>query len=226
MDAQKLGIFIAQRRKELGMTQRALAQKLAVTDKAVSKWERGLGLPDINSIEPLAQVLEVSLVELVQARYAREETITLQEADVMLADTIRLSKTGKGSRVVGSILLTAIAVLCLWLLWLLISTRGVVLFSVSSIVAGLIAWAAPIWHLTLSGRSDCTLAGLISLAGTMTSLGVQFFQFAHYADIGDWSAFADTVHALCVVVILFCGMTLLLNLLMHLRAKHSTGEKS
>lgn len=51
MDAKQLGPFIAERRKELGMTQTHLAKKLHVTDKAVSRWERGVGLPDINSIK-------------------------------------------------------------------------------------------------------------------------------------------------------------------------------
>ena len=47
MDNQKLGIFITELRKEKGLTQAQLAQKLNVTDKAVSKWERGVGFPDI-----------------------------------------------------------------------------------------------------------------------------------------------------------------------------------
>jgi len=67
MDAKKLGAFIAQRRKELNLTQADLAEKLHVTDKAVSRWERGLGLPDINTIEPLALALEVSLAEVMKA---------------------------------------------------------------------------------------------------------------------------------------------------------------
>lgn len=57
MDAKKFGTFIAQVRKENGMTQAELAEKLNITDKAVSKWERGLGFPDINIIEPLAGAL-------------------------------------------------------------------------------------------------------------------------------------------------------------------------
>ena len=57
MDAKKFGMFIATLRKEKNMTQVDLAKKLQVTDKAVSKWERGLGFPDINSIEPLADAL-------------------------------------------------------------------------------------------------------------------------------------------------------------------------
>lgn len=56
MDNQKLGIFITELRKEKGLTQAQLAQKLNVTDKAVSKWERGVGFPDIKLLEPLVDV--------------------------------------------------------------------------------------------------------------------------------------------------------------------------
>ena len=59
MDNQKLGIFITELRKEKGLTQAQLAQKLNVTDKAVSKWERGVGFPDIKLLEPLADVLDI-----------------------------------------------------------------------------------------------------------------------------------------------------------------------
>ena len=63
-----LGQGIAQRRKELGMTQAELAQKLNVTDKAVSKWERDLSCPDIGTLPTLAQVLEVSVDTLMQGK--------------------------------------------------------------------------------------------------------------------------------------------------------------
>ena len=58
MDAQKLGLFIASIRKERGMTQSELAAKLFVSDKTISKWERGAGFPDIKNIEPLAKALD------------------------------------------------------------------------------------------------------------------------------------------------------------------------
>ena len=67
MDAYKFGCFVAERRKEQKMTQKDLAAKLQVTDKAVSKWERGLGFPDINSLEPLADALGVSIIELMKS---------------------------------------------------------------------------------------------------------------------------------------------------------------
>ena len=51
------GAFLAETRRARGLTQRDLAERLHVTDKAVSRWERGVGLPDINTLEPLADAL-------------------------------------------------------------------------------------------------------------------------------------------------------------------------
>ncbi len=73
MDREMLGRFIAQRRKERNMTQRELAEALHVTDKAVSKWERGAGCPDISLLEPLAEALELSVDQLLTYQTAPEE---------------------------------------------------------------------------------------------------------------------------------------------------------
>ena len=67
MDAKKFGAFISDRRKQQHMTQAELAGKIGVTDKAVSRWERGLGFPDINTMEPLANALGISLLELMRS---------------------------------------------------------------------------------------------------------------------------------------------------------------
>ena len=63
-----LGTMISELRKQHGMTQLELAEKMGVTDKAVSKWERDLSCPDINSLPNLAQILEVSVEELMQIK--------------------------------------------------------------------------------------------------------------------------------------------------------------
>ena len=76
MDNQKLGIFITELRKEKGLTQAQLAQKLNVTDKAVSKWERGVGFPDIKLLEPLADVLDISLLELMKSERLPKTTVS------------------------------------------------------------------------------------------------------------------------------------------------------
>ncbi len=68
MKKQTLGVMIASIRKERGMTQLDLAEKMGVTDKAVSKWERDLSCPDVNSIPQLAEILGVSVDELMQVK--------------------------------------------------------------------------------------------------------------------------------------------------------------
>ena len=70
MTNKSMADVISSRRKELGMTQKELADKLNITDKAVSKWERGIACPDTASIPKLAQILGISLEELMQAEPA------------------------------------------------------------------------------------------------------------------------------------------------------------
>ena len=67
-----LGMMIAELRKEKGMTQLELAEKMGVTDKAVSKWERDLSCPDINSLPNLADILGVTVDELMQIKKEAE----------------------------------------------------------------------------------------------------------------------------------------------------------
>ena len=64
MDARKTGSFIARKRKERKLSQRELAEYLHITDKAISKWERGLSFPDITILLPLSEVLNVSLYDI------------------------------------------------------------------------------------------------------------------------------------------------------------------
>lgn len=66
MDAGKTGKFIAKNRKSMNMTQNELAEKLHITDKAVSKWERGLSFPDISILIPLSEILNISLYDLLK----------------------------------------------------------------------------------------------------------------------------------------------------------------
>lgn len=68
MDKESFGGFIADLRKETGMTQKQVADTLHVTDRAVSKWERGLSYPDVTLMEPLSAVLGVTLEELLTCR--------------------------------------------------------------------------------------------------------------------------------------------------------------
>lgn len=64
IDKKVFGAFVAQLRKEKGLTQKELAQALYISDKAVSKWETGVSIPDTALLVPLAECLEVSVTEL------------------------------------------------------------------------------------------------------------------------------------------------------------------
>ena len=77
-----LGTMIAELRKQHGMTQLELAEKMGVTDKAVSKWERDLSCPDINSIPNLAEILDVSVKELMQVKKEAEAPVS-KVAEIM-----------------------------------------------------------------------------------------------------------------------------------------------
>ena len=73
MKKQSFGAVIAAMRKEQGMTQLELAEKMGVTDKAVSKWERDLSFPDVDSIPRLAEIFDVTVDELMQVKSDSKE---------------------------------------------------------------------------------------------------------------------------------------------------------
>lgn len=95
MDAKKFGSFLAALRKEKHMTQAELGQRLHVTDKAVSKWERGLGFPDINTIAPLAEALGVSVLEIMKSERMEDDAISDSEASELMKNVIELHRQNR-----------------------------------------------------------------------------------------------------------------------------------
>lgn len=79
MDNNKIGKFITKIRKEKGLTQKELGEKLFVTDKAVSKWERGLSLPDITILEQLANILDVDIKEILQGKKGIKKSLNIEK---------------------------------------------------------------------------------------------------------------------------------------------------
>lgn len=108
MNYKEIGLFISKKRKELNMTQKELANKLDVTDKAVSKWERGLGCPDISILEVLSNILGVSILELLKGRNIEGKVIPVVEADDYLKNTINYSKKSLNKKILD--LLTIIII--------------------------------------------------------------------------------------------------------------------
>lgn len=81
MDNKKTGLLIAQRRQELGLTQKELGEQLHVSDRAVSKWERAAGFPDMSLLEPLADALGISVLELIHGERLTSEKQPSSEAE-------------------------------------------------------------------------------------------------------------------------------------------------
>ena len=72
MDQKQTGRFIAERRRELGLTQKELAEKLGITDRAVSKWENGRCMPDLSLLRPLSAILKVGINDLLSGEIISE----------------------------------------------------------------------------------------------------------------------------------------------------------
>ena len=103
IDKEKFGEFISQLRKENGMTQKELAEKLFVSDKAVSKWERGQSLPDITMLNPLAEALGVTAAELLNCgKLAQEEIINAEQVEELVGKAINFSEDEKTKRAIST----------------------------------------------------------------------------------------------------------------------------
>ena len=92
MNEMQVGKAIAALRKEKGMTQKELAQLLHVTDKAVSKWERGINFPELSLMEPLAAALDTSVVHLLSLDQASNQEIVTTVSSISLQEKQKLVK--------------------------------------------------------------------------------------------------------------------------------------
>ena len=221
MDAKELGKFIATLRKENHITQMELAKKLNVTDKAVSCWERGLGFPDINTLEPLADALGVSLVELIQSkRNVNNEPISAEKAVELLQDTIQLSKVhNRFSKIVGVMVLSAFAIVAAIVLGVLFTDWNIVNYIVVSIIAWLIAWGTPVWKMTISRKSQIIVAAEISLSCAIIAILFEIINIAHDIHINDVIAVIDTIDGVVMIACIFSAITFLLNIIMVVSSK-------
>lgn len=119
MDNQKFGKFICSLRKEQGLTQLELAEKLNVTDKAISKWERGVGFPDIKMIEPIAEAFGVSMLEIMQSEKIIEQSVQLEntaEAISNVIDVVLYQRKIERRNIVVAVITFAMVIMLIFLL--------------------------------------------------------------------------------------------------------------
>ena len=127
IDKAKFGAFVAQLRKEKGLMQKELAEKLYVSDKAVSKWERGLSIPDVVILVPLAEILGVTVTELLECRrLPKDEPMDSQQTEELVKKVIGLSeeeqrkfRPDRLKRGLQLFLCTAVGALEIWVLTML-----------------------------------------------------------------------------------------------------------
>lgn len=211
MDAKNLGAFIAQLRKENNMTQAELARKLQVTDKAISKWERGLGLPDIHTIEPLADALGVSVLEIMKAERLTDK-ISQEDASAVLSDTFYLAEQQRKQErktsaaiIAGSICVVGIIPIALW-----INDSG--FFNIGSLLLGLVAWITATCGIGASEKKPYLLS-TISFSACLTALFLQVLEINHRIEINDHTAIMDTIAFVSYSSLILVLVTILLNII-------------
>ena len=220
MDANKMGAFIAGIRKEKGMTQAELAAKLFLSDKTISKWERGAGLPDIGNLEALADALGVTLVELMQSERSHEGSISTQAAEQLLADTLSISRSsGAVLRSLGAATVFVSAIVAAMSFTMLLQNGTALLFPEVSLIMGLAAWMIPVWRMTRGSVRGASVSVLVSMGLAGAAVCMQLFDICQNVMVGDWAAVDDTIYALCLVVLAFMAISVLLNTLMLLLSK-------
>ena len=130
MDRTKTGALIAAARKEQNMTQKELAAALHVSDRAVSKWERGAGFPDISLLEPLADALGLGVLDLLRGERGTvpEPEPTIRQALAFLARQAKERTRRKWSQVLGG---TCALLMAGFVLFAILDRAGVFLQEIS-----------------------------------------------------------------------------------------------
>ena len=84
MNIDKVGNFISERRKAKKLTQEKLAEKLNISDRAISKWERGICLPDASIMIPLCEILDINVNELLSGEMLNEKEYNKKSEELLL----------------------------------------------------------------------------------------------------------------------------------------------
>lgn len=105
----KTGAFIAQMRKEQELTQKQLADKLNISDKTVSKWETGKGLPEVSLMMPLCETLRISVNELLSGEKLTELSY-IEKAEENIMDLVKEKEENK-KKVILSVIVCVITIL-------------------------------------------------------------------------------------------------------------------
>lgn len=115
MDLVKIGKYIAGKRKTLGMTQKQLAEKLNMSDKSVSKWERGICLPDVSVYMELCEILGISINEFLAGEDIDAENVEKKSEDNIIQVTKDSKKKQKNLKSILAVVTTFAVIMVLFL---------------------------------------------------------------------------------------------------------------
>ena len=126
MNQELTGKFIAQLRKEKNLTQKELADKLGISDKTVSKWETGNGMPDVSLLQPLCEELSVNLNELLSGERLSEESYS-GKAEENMMNLAKEAQEGRNNKRIAGIIgaVCGILVFLLFIEFAIISATGI-----------------------------------------------------------------------------------------------------
>lgn len=124
MNQEKIGKFIQEIRKSKNITQRELAEKLGVTDKTVSRWENGHYLPDLSLWKELCEILDISMLELMNGETKLDKNISKEEMEDSIFNTIKIT-----NKKVKNMKKKTIIILCISLL-LIVGTIGISIYQI------------------------------------------------------------------------------------------------
>ena len=113
MDLVKIGKYIAGKRKALGMTQKQLAEKLNMSDKSVSKWERGICLPDVSVYMELCEILGISINEFLAGEDIDAENVEKKSEDNIIQVTKDSKKKQKNLKSILALVTTFAVIMVL-----------------------------------------------------------------------------------------------------------------
>jgi len=150
MEQEKIGEFIAAQRKEKQMTQKQLGEALGISNKTVSKWECGKGLPDVSIMIPLCELLEINVNELLSGEHLTEEVYS-EKAEENMMHLIQETESRRKESIHGNVfrIVTWIMGIFLLLVFLRITTSYKLPFPVQAYF-DVVSLAAPLFYMLLT----------------------------------------------------------------------------
>ena len=113
MEPAEFGKYLEKLRKAKDLTQSQLAERLHVSNSAVSKWERGICLPEITKFEDMADILDVSLLELMRCGEISENRVITQASETV-KDTIKISVNQTREKIIRVVLIVLVVLVAIW----------------------------------------------------------------------------------------------------------------